>query len=323
MLDPIALPDSDDVLADRTLAHLSRVVAIDSASDERSDTIPSTDGQRVLAAALVDFFAERGCSVDVDRFGSVVATLAGRGALADAAPLALLVHLDTARGTAAEPSLDVRRAWDGTRVPYRDNDALQVSVENYPDLERYLDQDLVFGSGTAPFGLDDKLGLAHMMTLVDTLARHTGVPHVPLVLVARPDEEIGRHAALVGVAEELSGRGVTFGYTLDGLEPYEINTENFNASQATVRFASRAPDTAAPIHLEIRLGGVNTHGATAREEGHRAATRFGAQLVARLRAEGVDARAVGFESDALRDCDAVACFACGSESDAAAVEAAV
>lgn len=296
-----------EAIAQKSLEHLQFVVAIDSSSDENSTTIPSTPGQAELARQLVTFFEHLGATTELDPQANLVARLAGRGTKQHAAPLALMVHLDTARGTAAVPALNVEKAWSGRNLPYPNNENLQVSVKNYPALERYVGQDVVFGPGDAPFGLDDKLGLTHLMTLAWLLKEHPEVDHPPLLFVARPDEEIGRMEALLGLADLLAASHVTSGYTIDGLDPFEINIENFNASRASVDFAAQPLEASANV-ARVMLGGVNTHGATAKVEGHRPATRFAAEILAELKSREANVRLVWFVCDELRDCDAVAHF---------------
>ncbi len=325
MTTTITAPAQDAAeIARVALAHLERVLAIDSASDERSETIPSTPGQTMLARELVGFFEGFGAQVERDTYANVIASWAGRGAAATAPPLALLVHLDTARGTVAVPGLDRVPSWDGGRIPYRENAALCVDVETYPSLRAYVGQDVLVGPGTAPVGLDDKLGLTHLMTLAWLLHTNPGIPHPPLLLVARPDEEIGRMEALLGIAELLAQRGVRSGYTIDGLEPFEINTENFYASQASIRFAAppRGPLPEASW-FALRVGGVNTHGATAKAEGHRPATRLCAELAAALAGAGRAATFTGFRSDPARDCDATLVVGVAGDGVRAALEAAL
>ncbi|MEZ4461576.1 MAG: M20/M25/M40 family metallo-hydrolase [bacterium] len=298
---------SPQEIAQKSLEHLQFVVAIDSSSDENSDTIPSTPGQAHLARELAKFFEHLGATTTLDPQANLVAKLPSRGAKRDHEPLALMVHLDTARGTAPLDTLTIHRHWDGRPLSYARNPELQVSVQNYPSLVQYVGQDVVHGMGDAPFGLDDKLGLTHLMTLAWLLHHHPDVDHPPLLIVARPDEEIGRMEALLGLAEGLAKANVRNGYTIDGLDPFEINIENFNASHANLFFASKPVD-ASPNVAMVALGGVNTHGATAKAEGHRPATRFAAEILAELAARDVDAKLVWFVCDELRDCDAHAYF---------------
>ncbi len=298
---------SSEEIAKKSLEHLEFVVAVESSSDEDSTTIPSTPGQAHLARMLAEFFEKHGATTELDPMANLVARLPGRGAGHDKPPIALMVHLDTARGTAPVEKLQIQAKWDGRALSYPRNPELQVSVKNYPVLESYVGQDIVFGPGDAPFGLDDKLGLTHMMTLAWLLKEHPNIDHSPLIFVARPDEEIGRMEALVGLAQLLADGKVTSGYTIDGLDPFEINIENFNASRAAMNFASR-PVESSPNVARVFLGGVNTHGATAKVEGHRPATRFAAEILAELKNREAGVHLVWFACDELRDCDAEAFF---------------
>ena len=300
---PLAPPRSAEAIAALTLAHLQRVVAIDSQSDEASDTLPTTEGQRILADELGRFYAGLGATVERDAHANVLAWFPGRGALADRAPVAFLVHLDTARGTRAVPALHVVRNWDGTRVPFPKNKAIQVDIATYPEAAVFLGEDLVHGPGDAPFGLDDKLGLAECLAVAELLAESPDVPHPPLVFVARPDEEVGRHEAVVALAARFAERGVRFGYTVDGILPFEVNVENFNAAQVSLTFPEHRLRDMTGVAALARIGGVNTHGATAKAEGHRAAPRLAAEWFAAV--DPADAVFTGFVSNALRDCDAV------------------
>jgi len=303
---------SDAEIAERAFEHLLSVVAVESASDEDSTTVPSTPGQAALADQVGAFFADLGGRVERDDSANVIASFDGRGGLDGAEPLALMVHLDTSKGTLPLTELDVAWGWDGSRLSWSGNDGIRVDTETYPSLATYVGQDVVHGTGAAPFGLDDKLGLTHMMTLAWLLATNPEIPHRPLLLIGRPDEEIGRDEALIGLADMLASRGVRSGYTVDGLDPYEINVENFNAAGASITFPSAIVNGTA---IGYRLCGVNTHGATAHPEGHRAATRLAAELVDR---PGL--RVVGFASDPHRTCDADVWFL---TDDPAMVEAAL
>lgn len=319
----------DAALGRLAQTHLERVVAIDSASDEHSQTVPTTPGQTVLADDLAGFFGALGAEVARDAFANVIARLPGRGAGVGQTPVALMVHLDTAPGTAPTPKLNLAEAWTGDRVPYPANAGLQVTTANYPTLKAYLGHDLVFGPGDVPFGLDDKLGLTHLMTLAWLLNADPAAEHPPVWIIGRPDEEVGRSEALFGLAEQLAAAGVTAAYTIDGLLPFEINVENFNGAGATVHFDSAAFDlppfaewSAAAPQVALFLGGVNTHGATARVEGHRPATRLAAEILDRLVSAGLAPDhivPVAFASVAARDCDAHATFALRPDGDGSAL----
>lgn len=301
-------PHDDKALAELSFAHLQSVVAIDSQSDETSTTIPSTEGQRRLAEFVAEHFAACGFSIERDAMANVIASRSGRkGGLptSGVAPLALMVHLDTARGTGHPAGLHRHGPWDGQRVPFPQNPTICVDTAHYPMLSAFLGHTLVHGDGREPFGLDDKLGLTHLMTLARLIADDPSIDHPPLFIIGRPDEEIGRMEAVESLADELARRGITSGYTVDGILPFEVNVANFNAAHASVTFTGRQVGLAPDLdeRVSIRLCGVNTHGATAHAEGHRTAVRFAAELVAELRARGVAIHPAAFTSDPVRDCD--------------------
>ncbi|MCA9661137.1 MAG: hypothetical protein KC486_22540 [Myxococcales bacterium] len=295
---------ADDQLAQLSLRHLEEVVAIDSQSDESSATIPTTEGQKILADRVAAFHRALGATVERDGAANVIASYPGRGRGVDRAPIAFMVHLDTARGTAAVPELQLCRGWEGDPVPFPKNPGIRVDLATYPAMNAFAGHDLVHGPGDRPFGLDDKLGLAHCMTAAALLAESPELDRPPLLFIGRPDEEVGRDEAVVELAATLAERGVRWGYTVDGILPYEINVENFNAAMAGVTFPAREARVlvAAPRPWIARIGGVNTHGATAAAEGHRPATRLAAEWQAAL--DPAEVAIARFTSDALRDCDA-------------------
>lgn len=293
---------NDEALAALTLAHLESVVAVDSQSDERSSTIPTTPGQVALADAVAEHHRRLGADVVRDPLANVIASYPGRGRGVRRAPVALMVHLDTARGTEAVPSLLVHRRWSGAPLSFPKNSEICVDLATYPSLAPFVGHDVVHGPGDRPFGLDDKLGLAHCMTLAALLAADDSISRPPLIFIGRPDEEVGRHEAVVGLAELLARRGVRWAFTIDGILPFEINVENFNAAMASVVFAARPGREVTGATWDALIGGVNTHGATAAAEGHRAAPRLAAEWFEAL--DPADGAILSFESDAVRDCDA-------------------
>lgn len=282
---------------------LEAIVAIDSSSDESSPSIPSSEGQRVLSRALAERAAALGYTCDSDAHANLIVRIPASAGHEGAPKIALMAHIDTAHGTQARPRLDVVERWDGGLVPYAANPRLQVDAETYPLLRAFVGDDLLHGPGDFPFGLDDKLGIAEMLTLARLLSSEPALPHGEILLVFRPDEEIGRMEAVQGLAKVLQERGVRFGYTIDGLEPFEINVENFEAARARVSIVGRPLSLSLkPRHsLRLALVGVNTHGATARSEGYLNST----VIFARALAGRTDVVPLSYASDSLLECNAV------------------
>ncbi|MGM0574692.1 MAG: M20/M25/M40 family metallo-hydrolase [Myxococcota bacterium] len=318
-------PSADPAtLAARGTDLLTRIVAVDSQSDESSDAIPSSEGQRELSRLLAGFFEGLGYETTADDHANLVVRVPSNLPEGRSAPtVALLAHLDTAEGTLAVPELCVVEGWDGGRIPYPDNDRLVVSADRYPATRAFVGEDVLHGPGVAPVGFDDKLGAAEMMTLATILAEDASIPHGELRLVFRPDEEIGRMAAVEGLADTLRDEGVTFGYTVDGIEPFEVNTANFHASRAVVTVPGRGLDLPpAPVarRVVLSVAGVKSHGATAKAEGYLNPTVVLVRAMDRLTG-GPDVVPVGMDSDSLDETDARLTFLVRGDSEAAADEA--
>lgn len=309
-----------DTLAQWGFEALQKVVAIDSSSDENSTTIPSTEGQRRLSAALAEHFKSLGFSSESDAAANLIVRIPASKGQESAPKVAFMVHMDTAHGTAALERLHVIPSWQGDRVPYPKNARLHVDAETYPMLRAFVGDDLVHGDGDFPFGLDDKLGMAELMTLARHLSSSSSGPvHGELLLVFRPDEEIGRMEAVVGLADVLANKGIKFGYTIDGLAPFEVNVENFDAARARIRIEGRTltmpPGKSRCVRVAVT--GVNTHGATAKSEGYLNST----VVFARALADLAGAVPVSFASDHLLECNAIIDVLVHAPDDAALDEA--
>jgi di/tripeptidase len=309
-----------ETLAGWGTENLTRVIAIESQSDETSESIPSSAGQRVLSDFLRGHFGDLGYATAQDAFANLLVTIPSNLEPGRACPaVAFMVHMDTAQGTQAVPGLTVTPAWDGSRVRYPENNRLTVSSERYPEIACFVGDDLLHGPGRFPIGLDDKLGMAELMTLARVLSENPEIRHGELVLVFRPDEEIGRMAAVDGLADELARRGVRYGYTVDGILPFEVNVENFNAARGLVKIEGTPlalAATGSARTLTVAIVGVNTHGATAKPEGHRNSTVIAARALAALGTRD-DVTLVDFQSDAALECNARLVFVLRGTGDAA------
>ena len=306
--------ESLEEIATLGTANLTTVIAIDSQSDESSDSIPSTEGQRILSNYLRTFFGELGYATEQDDFANLVVTIPATEGCREAPTVAFMVHGDTSEGTEAVERLEVVPNWSGDLIDYPKNERLNVSTETYGGTRYFVGEDVLHGPGLCPIGLDDKLGMAELMTLAQLLKSNPTIPHGAIIIVVRPDEEIGRMAAVEELANTLADRNVAFGYTVDGLDPFEVNVENFNASRARVNIS------APPFELEhgsgefeivrFRLCGVKSHGATAKAEGHVNATILFSRALNTLHGRD-DLIPVGFETDSAAETDAVVEFLVG------------
>jgi len=279
------LPFSRDEVCRRAVTNLMRAVRFDTQSNEASETIPSSPGQIELIEDLHRFFTERGLVSVIDPNHNLLVTIPATNGRADTPPIALMAHVDTSTGTRAIERCREVAAWDGTPLVFPDNSALCVDPTRYPHISGLVGQTILHGPGLAPFGLDNKAGLAEIMTLAEILTNDPSIPHGEIILGFRPDEEIGRHAAVTSLAATLAERGVRYGWTVDGSTPFEINTSNFHAARADVVLPIEPlelPPCPFAQELTIEISGVDTHGATAAEEGYLNAAVVFARIFERL-----------------------------------------
>ena len=209
-----------------------RYVRIDTQSDEKSPTSPSTRKQYDLLNLLVNELKEIGAQeVRLTDYGTVLATIPAT--VKDGAPtIAFLAHVDTApqfSGTDVKPI--VHRNYDGRDIILPDDPRQVLSPKALPYLAKKVGDDIITASGTTLLGADDKAGVAIVMTAVHHLLKNTNLPHGPIRIGFTPDEEIGR-----GVHDNLPiDLKADFAYTLDGAELGEVVCETFSADGAKVK----------------------------------------------------------------------------------------
>jgi len=209
-----------------------RYARIDTQSDEKSATSPSTKKQYDLLNLLVNELKEIGAQdVTLTDYGAVIATIPAT--VKNSAPtVALLAHVDTApqfSGTGVKPI--VHRDYDGRDIVLPDDPSRVLSPKELPYLGKKAGDDIITASGTTLLGADDKAGVAIVMTFARHLLSNTNLPHGPIRIGFTPDEEIGR-----GVHANLPvDLKADFAYTLDGAALGEVVYETFSADGAKVK----------------------------------------------------------------------------------------
>ena len=208
-----------------------RYARIDTESDEKSTTTPSTARQYDLLRLLVDELQSLGAhDVRLTDYGAVLATIPAT--TTDAGPtIAFLAHVDTApQFTGAGVKPIVHRAYAGGDIVLPDDPGVVLSPERFPYLGTKVGDDIVTASGTTLLGADDKAGIAIIMTAARHLLAHRDPPRGPIRICFTPDEEIGR-GIHPNLPEDLKA---DVAYTLDGAELGEVVYETFSADKAHV-----------------------------------------------------------------------------------------
>lgn len=208
-----------------------KYVSFDTTSREDSNSVPSTPGQLVLARELKKELEEIGLKdVSLDENGYLMATLPSNTDRS-IPTIGFLAHLDTSDGASgADIKPNIVRNYAGGDILLNKQQNLVLSPKDFPELDKYIGQDLITTDGTTLLGADDKAGIAEIVTALEYLLSHPELPHGTIRVAFTPDEEIARGTDHFDVKKF----NADFAYTIDGGELGELEYENFNAAKANI-----------------------------------------------------------------------------------------
>ncbi|MBS5987739.1 peptidase T [Clostridium sp.] len=219
------------MIREELLERFLRYVKVNTRSDERSETTPSTTCQLDLAGMLKDECEKMGLTeVTLDDKGYVMATLPSN-IKKDVPVIGFIAHMDTSpdfKGEGVNPQIV---EYNGGNIYLNKDINIYLSESNYPVLKDLIGETIITTDGTTLLGADDKNGIAEIMTAMSYLIKHPEVPHGKIRIAFTPDEEVGRGADFFNVEKF----GADFAYTIDGGALGELECENFNASSAIVK----------------------------------------------------------------------------------------
>ena len=204
------------------------LVSYPTASDETTGTTPSTPGQKVLGAHIVEHMKSIGIAdARMDEMGYVYGTIpatAERGTT-----VGFIAHMDTYGGVSGENiHPQVIENYDGGAIALGGS-GLSLSPAAEPALLGHVGKTLITTDGTTLLGGDDKAGVAEILVAAEEILRENK-PHGTVKIGFTPDEEIGEGADRFDV----TGFGADYAYTVDGGAIGELEYENFNAASASV-----------------------------------------------------------------------------------------
>jgi tripeptide aminopeptidase len=213
-----------------------RYVQMDTQSDPKSTSCPSSEKQLELAKLLVNELQSMGVDdVKLDNNGYVIGSLPTN--VNHYVPtIGWIAHMDTSpemNGANVNPQFV--KNYDGADIILNASEDIVLSPKDFPDLLKYKGQTLITTDGTSLLGADDKAGIAAIMSAVKHLTDHPEIPHGTIRIGFTPDEEIGRGADRFNV----EAFDADFAYTVDGGELGELEYENFNAAGAKVTIKGR------------------------------------------------------------------------------------
>jgi tripeptide aminopeptidase len=211
-----------------------RYVAVDTQSDDQSQSYPSTAKQLVLLNQLAAELKEMGVAdATVDQHGYVMATIPATPGKEQVPVVGFIAHVDTSTdvsGAGVRPI--VHHRYDGRDLILPDAPGVVLREAENPELADQRGNDIITASGTTLLGSDDKAGVAEIMAAAEHLVAHPEIPHGAIKIGFTPDEEVGRGTAHFDV----NRFGARYAYTLDGPTCGDLEIENFSADAMTLAF---------------------------------------------------------------------------------------
>lgn len=213
-----------------------RYVRIDTQSAEDAGVTPSTPGQMEFVKMLRDELEAMGLEeITLDEHGYLFATLPAN-TTRTLPTIGFIAHVDTSpdvSGKNVNPR--VVENYNGTDIVLSAEDHTVLTTEEFPELLRYVGNDLIVTDGRTLLGADDKAGVAEIVSAIAYLQAHPEIEHGKIRVGVNPDEEIGLGAHKFDVKQF----GCDWAYTMDGGEIGELEYENFNAASARITIKGR------------------------------------------------------------------------------------
>ena len=212
-------------------SRLLKYVKINTVSDPKSETLPSTQIQFDLAKILVEDLKEIGVKdASLDENCYVMGSIPGNAK--NAPSIGLIAHMDTSpefSGENVKPQ--IIEDYDGNDIVLNKDLNIVMKVSDFPYLADFKGHTLITTDGTTLLGADNKAGIAEIMEVAKYFIDNPDVKHGDIKICFTPDEEVGRGTEKF----DLEKFGADFAYTLDGSFEGEIEYENFNAASAVVK----------------------------------------------------------------------------------------
>ena len=206
-----------------------KYVSYPTMSVSESDTVPTTEKQKVLGKVLAEELCQMGLrDAHIDEKGYVYATLPANTDK-ETNTIGFIAHMDTSEAASDENIKASIVEYNGGDILLNPEKDIYMKTSDYPCLEKYIGNRLIVTDGTTLLGADDKAGVAEIFTMLERLIE-SGEEHGTIKIGITPDEEVGRGADHFDVEKFAAD----YAYTVDGGALGELEYENFNASGATV-----------------------------------------------------------------------------------------
>ena len=228
------------------LERFIRYCKINTRSNEKSSTVPSSENQVVFAKMLAQELVDLGFDEVIYNpdNGFVSATIKSN-VDHEVDTIGFIAHYDTADFNSENIQPRVIENYDGNPIVLNETTGLVSDPLMFPHLKELVGHTLIVTDGTTLLGADDKAGVAEIIEAMLILKKNPDLKHGEIRIAFGPDEEIGRGANLF----DAPNFRAKFAYTLDGAKRGELEYESFNAAAAIVE-----------------LHGVSVHPGTAKDK---------------------------------------------------------
>ena len=199
---------------EKILDRFLRYVAIDTQSDENSESQPSAAKELDLLKLLCKELNDMGVEATLDEYGYVMGSIPSN--IDKKVPaIGFIAHVDTspdASGKDVKPQ--IIKDYDGGDIELKGVPGLFLKPSEFPELLAHKGETIITTDGTTLLGAVDKAGVAEIMDAVQYIVEHPEFKHGDIKIGFTPDEEIGR-----GVGKfDVKRCGADYAYTMDGGE---------------------------------------------------------------------------------------------------------
>ena len=208
-----------------------RYVAVDTQSNEESQSQPSTSKQLNLLKLLCNELTAMGVEAELDEYGYVMARIPSN-LDKDVPAVGFIAHVDTAPdASGADVKPQIIENYDGSPIALKGVPGLFLDPADFPELLDHRGETIITTDGTTLLGADDKAGIAEIVQAMCYLRDHDDIKHGDIRVAFNPDEEIGMGAHHFNVQKF----GCQWAYTMDGGDLGDLEYENFNAAAAKIK----------------------------------------------------------------------------------------
>ena len=227
------IPDISFTCVDRFLKY----VKYDTQSSEESTTYPSTEKQKILGAELVKELLAIGLSdAEMDEHGYVMATIPATTGKPNVPVIGLISHMDTSPEVTGENvNPIIHKNYNGKDIVLPKDNSIVITIQDNPDLQHKIGEDIITADGTTLLGADNKAGIAEIFDAAKYLVNHPEIKHGTIRICITPDEEVGTGTKYFDVKKF----GAQYAYTIDGEHLGDVENETFSADSMTFIFKGK------------------------------------------------------------------------------------